>query len=335
MTKKISRIYVTGCAGMIGSNIALALLRAGHEVVGVDNFWRGTSRNIIAMKTHPNFVFRHADIASDQDWYVDIDSDAILLHTADIVAGIGFVFSNEWPVFQKNILINTQIARVVNRMKPRQLIYLGTACSYPQDLQRSVTDSVLSEAVKFPADPESGYGWSKLIGEIEFTLAVKGTPTQLTVLDLHNVYGWPCVYSDSTSQVIPSLIYKALKATDGKLNVWGDGKQGRAFLHVRDVVQAAEKAIAYEGDVRTFMIGPDYCTTIGEVASLIKDHPRTSIEEIVFDVSKPTGDIGRYADPSLAREKLNWNISVSFHAGLDELIEHIADDYMSNAQASL
>lgn len=330
MTKKIGRIYVTGCAGMIGSNIATALLHAGHEVVGVDNLWRGTSRNLDALRTYPNFVFRHADIASDHDWYVDIDSDSILFHTADIVAGIGFVFSNEWPVFQKNILINTQIARVVNRMQPRQLIYLGTACSYPQGLQRSVTDSVLTEAVKFPADPESGYGWSKLIGEIEFALAVKGTSTQLTVLDLHNVYGWPCVYSDSTSQVIPSLVYKALQSVDGKLPVWGDGKQGRAFLHVRDVVQAAQKAIAYDGEVRTFMIGPDHCTTIGEVASLIKDHPRTSIDEIVFDTSKPTGDIGRYADPALAVKELQWSVSVPFQTGLYELIDHIADDYMLN-----
>jgi GDP-D-mannose 3', 5'-epimerase len=331
MINNIGRIFVTGAAGMIGSNIAAALLRKGHDVVGVDNLWRGTTRNIDLLKSSPNFTFRHADIISDQDWFAQMEPDSILIHTADIVAGIGFVFSNEWSVFQKNILINTQVARVVNRMRPRQLIYLGTACSYPQGLQRSVSDSVLTESAKFPADPESGYGWSKLIGEIEFALAVKGTTTQLTVLDLHNVYGWPCVYNDNTAQVIPSLIYKALKSIDGKLTVWGDGKQGRAFLHVRDVVQAAEKAVGYSGDVRSFMIGPNHCTTIGEVAELIKDHSRMSIREIEYDTSKPTGDIGRFADPTLAMTELGWQVSVQFNDGLSELIDNVADDYVSNS----
>lgn len=331
MTAETTRIFVTGAAGMIGSNIAAALLRAGHHVVGVDNLWRGTNRNLEALKTNLNFSFRHADIISDQDWFADMDCNSILIHTADIVAGIGYVFSNEWQVFQKNILINTQIARIVNRIQPRQLIYLGTACSYPQGLQRSVSDSVLAETDKFPADPESGYGWSKLIGEIEFALAVKGTATHLTVLDLHNVYGWPCVYADNTSQVIPSLIYKAIQSTDGKLTVWGDGKQGRAFLHVRDVVQAAEKAVGYSGTTRTFMIGPDYCTTIGEVAMLIQSHPRVKVSEVIFDTTKPTGDVGRFANPKLAAVELGWKISVPFEKGLYELIDNIADEYRSNS----
>jgi GDP-D-mannose 3', 5'-epimerase len=327
----IGRIYVTGAAGMIGSNLCHALLQAGHEVIGIDNLWRGTVRNLEGLKAHRNFTFRHADIIADQDWYVDIDADSVLIHTADIVAGIGYVFSNEWRVFQKNILINTQIARIVNQYQPRQLIYLGTACSYPQGLQRSVDTSVLKEDVKFPADPESGYGWSKLVGEVEFTLAVKGTRTRLTTLDLHNVYGWPCKYDDGTSQVIPSLINKALTSTDGTLSVWGDGRQGRAFIHVRDVVQGAQKAIGYDGEHATFMLGPDRCTSIREVAELIQQHPQVRIEQIVYDTSKPTGDIGRFADASRARAELGWEPAVPFKAGLDELIDAIVDDRMRNA----
>lgn len=315
---------------MIGSNLCRALLQSGHKVIGVDNLWRGTARNLASLNAHDNFEYRHAEIASDQDWFADMTHDCVLFHTADIVAGIGYVFSNEWAVFQKNVLINTQIARIVNRYQPRQLAYLGTACSYPQNLQRSVEDSMLTEAMKFPADPESGYGWSKLMGEIEFSLAVKGTKTQLTVLDLHNVYGWPCVYADSTSQVIPALIHKALTNTDGKLVVWGDGKQGRAFLHIRDVVAGAQKAIGYSGDQQTFMLGPDQCTTIGEVAELIKGHPGTRVDEVVYDTSKPKGDIGRYADSTLAKTELDWSVSVNFKDGLYELIDNVLADMQSN-----
>jgi nucleoside-diphosphate-sugar epimerase len=326
MSKQSNRAFVTGVAGMIGSNTARQLLADGMTVVGVDNLWRGRLDNIADLLPNPRFSFRHADIISDQDWHRDLQADDALIHIADIVAGIGYVFANEWSVFQKNMLINTAVARVVNVAQPQRFIYLGTACSYPQSLQRSVTGSVLSESTKFPADPESGYGWSKLAGEIEFRLATKGTRTRFTVLDLHNVYGWPCVYRDGTAQVIPSLINRALHASDRKLTVWGDGKQGRAFLHVRDVVAAIRLALAYQGTHSTFMIGPDRCTTIGEVAELIRAHPRVGIDQIVYDTSRPTGDIGRYADASLASRELGWSPSVAFADGLHELIDRIIDD---------
>ena len=325
MTRQ-QRVFVTGVAGMIGSNTARALLARGYTVIGMDNLWRGTKANIADLFARPGFSFRHADIVADDDWHRDLSSQDTLIHIADIVAGIGYVFANEWQVFQKNLLINTKIARVVNVAQPRRFLYLGTACSYPQQMQRSVDNSMLAEKDKFPADPESGYGWSKLVGEVEFRLAAKDTATRFTVLDLHNVYGWPCVYHDATAQVIPALINKALTSTDGRMTVWGSGMQGRAFVHVHDVVEAIIAALAYSGEHSTFMIGPDHCTTIREVAKLIQEHPAVRINEIVFDTSRPTGDIGRFADAGLAARELGWTPRVEFRAGLHELIGRIVDD---------
>lgn len=322
----VRRVFVTGVAGMIGSNVARALVSSGEIVVGVDNFWRGTRQNIADLIDRENFSFRYADLASDDQWSWDMKSTDVLVHIADIVAGIEYVFGNEWAVFRKNVAINTLIARVTNMRSPEMLLYLGTACSYPQQMQRSVSDSVLSEGDKFPADPESGYGWSKLIGEIEFGLAVKGGGTRLMVLDLHNVYGWPCVYNDRTSQVIPSLINRALSATDGTLVVWGDGRQGRAFVHVDDVVLAIRLALEYKGGVRNFMIGPDRCTTIAEVADIICSHPGVEARQIAFDTSKPTGDVGRFANYALAHEHLGWRPQVEIRQGIYDLIDRIIAD---------
>lgn len=326
MSEQIGRIYVTGAAGLIGSNVVRALLAAGRQVVGIDNFWRGTQANVREFAGEANFTFRHADLSSDQSWYEDMRESDAVVHIADIVAGIAYVFSNEWAIFQRNLLINTAVARVVAQKRPARLIYLGTACSYPQGMQRSVTTSVLSERDKFPADPESGYGWSKLIGEIEFRLVTKAGPTRLVVLDLHNVYGWPCAYRDSTAQVIPSLINRALSSADGTLSVWGDGKQGRAFLHVSDVVSAIELALAYNGAHSAFMIGPEACTTIAEVVQIIRAHPKVRIDRVLYDVSKPVGDIGRFADPRLARTELGWSLRMDLVSGIHDLVDRIVHD---------
>ena len=52
------------------------------------------------------------------------------------------------------------------------------------------------------------------------------------ILTLHNVYGPPCDFSEERSQVIPSLIRKAMNCPDEPFVVWGSGSQGRAFVHV-------------------------------------------------------------------------------------------------------
>ena len=326
MSNKFNKIYITGVAGMIGSNLARKILQSGYIVIGIDNLWRGTLDNISDLMEDDNFTFREADIISDMDWFCDMNHEDTIIHVADIVAGIGYVFSNEWDVFSSNLRINNMIAQIISDHTPAKLIYLGTACSYPQDMQRSVNESVLQESDKFPADPESGYGWSKLIGEIEFKLAVKNSSTKLIVLDLHNVYGWPCVYNDATAQVIPSLINRALLSKNGKLDVWGDGSQGRGFLHVSDVVSAIEKAIDYTGDITNFMIGPDFCTSISELANIIVSNELIPVNEVIYDTSKPTGDIGRFANSSLARKELGWSVSTDFSTEINALIEKIFED---------
>ena len=116
MSNQLDRGFVTGVAGMIGSNTARQLLADGMTVVGVDNLWRGRLDNIADLLTNPRFSFRHADIISDQDWHRDLKDDDALIHIADIVAGIGYVFANEWSVFQKNMLVNTAVARVVKNV---------------------------------------------------------------------------------------------------------------------------------------------------------------------------------------------------------------------------
>jgi len=315
---------------MIGSNISIALVNIGIEVIGVDNLERGEKKNIQLILDANNFTFRYSDISSDSSWACDMNKEDIVIHTADVVAGIGYVFENEWRVFKRNIQINSFFAETTLSYSPEKIIYLGTACSYPEHLQRSVSDSGLVENDKFPASPESGYGWSKLIGEIEFKLAYKNSRTKLITLDLHNVYGWPCIYSDSTSQVIPALIYKAL--TNEELSVWGDGKQGRAFVEVNDVVEAVKDAINYKGERDNFMIGPKFCSTISEIANIIINNPLTKSSRVIFDTSKPVGDVGRFSKSIISEDDLTWAPEVNISEGIHSLISEIKNDMETRGQ---
>ena len=122
------------------------------------------------------------------------------------------------------------------------------------------------------------------------------------------------------------MTFKALKVKNKKLLVWGDGSQGRAFLHVKDVVSAVSKSILYEGSCTNFMIGPNECTSIKYIAELIISNPLTCAEEIVYDESMPIGDIGRFSNSKLAKNELNWEVSVNLEEGISDLVANIAKE---------
>lgn len=315
----MQKIFVTGAAGMIGSNLSIYLVKKGFEVVGIDDLSRGKISNLNDIINDEAFTFVKCDLSNECSWASKISSSDTVVHLADIVAGIDFVFKNEWSIFNKNVEINSNIARILNDYRLKHFIYIGTACSYPQDLQRSIENSGLKETDKLPADPESGYGWGKLVGDIEYGLLRKSKDFIYTNIDLHNVYGSPCDFNPKTAQVIPSLIYKALK--NDSLDVWGDGNQGRAFIEIRDVIKAIYLAIQNPMD-ETFMIGPDKCTTIKEVVEEILKNDVMS-KSVNYDKSKPTGDIGRYYSGTKSKELLGWTPEVSLSDGIKDLVEYI------------
>lgn len=317
------KIFVTGCCGLIGSNLSHKLVNNGFEVIGVDNLSRGIVDNISKIISKDNFTFFEEDIKFSKEWFKDISKDDVVIHLADVVAGISYVFNNEWSIFNENIEINSALAKIIYQFKPHKLIYAGTACSYPQSLQRSIENSGLNENLKLPADPESGYGWSKLIGDIEYGLLCKNISTEYINLDLHNVYGTPTDLNLETAQVIPSLTIKAVK--NETLEVWGNGDQGRAFLHVNDVCEAFILAIrsSIQG---TIMIGPNKCTTVREIAEALIRSKKTLSKNISYDTSKPVGDLGRFYDGNLAEDLLHWKPKVSLENGLEELIDYIKEN---------
>ena len=79
------------------------------------------------------------------------------------------------------------------------------------------------------------------------------------------------------------------------MDVWGNGKQSRAFIHVDDVCNAILKALEYQDKLpEIIQIGPSSATTIGELAKLIIEKSGIN-KKINFDLEKPTGDFGRAA----------------------------------------
>lgn len=306
---------------MIGSNLVKRLVQEGQEVVVVDNFWRGRRENLLLDSGHGAIPFQSHLI--EADLCVPGVLDPILqgvdyvYHLADIVAGVDFVFKNQGMIFRQNVLMNSNVVESVRRSRVQGYIYVGTACSFPKHLQTGVSARPLREEDQMPAAPESAYGWSKLMGEYEAFLMESEAGIPVSVLSLHNVYGAPCAIGER-AQVIPSLIQRAIRYPSEPFKVWGSGEQGRAFVHVGDVVEALMLARLKGMGQGLIQIGVDVCTPIRELAELVVKASSKNIP-IEYDLTKPEGDRGRRCDASKARQILGWAPRKTLEQGIQEL----------------
>lgn len=314
------RVLVTGGAGQIGSHLVARLASYGAVVTVADNLWRGKKTNLLDQAGRPvidlDRNFLELDLADPANCRRATEGQDVVYHLADVVAGINYVFGNQFSLFNTNLLIDSNMLKASIEKGVRSYVYVGTACSYPAERQSKLNPPPFKEADVYPASPESSYGWSKLMGEMGCELAMKEKLLDIGVLRFHNVYGPHCEMSPEKSQVIPSLIRKALRYPQEEFVVWGSGRQRRAFVFVQDIVDALEAVVLKGMNQGVIQIGPDYSTSIKEIAECVRSISGKQIE-IRYDTTKPEGDVDRAADWSKARDILQWSPTTSIEAGLE------------------
>ena len=125
--KQGSRILVTGGAGLIGSNLVRRLVSEGFKVKVVDNLWRGKleylqsddGTYVIDLETD----FHDVDISVPGLVDPLLEEIDYVVHLADIVAGIGYVFNNQGSIFRQNVLINSNMVAAARNTSLKGYLY--------------------------------------------------------------------------------------------------------------------------------------------------------------------------------------------------------------------
>jgi nucleoside-diphosphate-sugar epimerase len=104
----------------------------------------------LATSKNSSFEFYELDLLDGLPASILEDIDTVV-HLADVVGGIKYVFNNQFDVFNLNVLIDANTVKAVANSKVKKYIYAGTACSFPHQLQNNV-DSMLfeTEKARFP-----------------------------------------------------------------------------------------------------------------------------------------------------------------------------------------
>jgi Nucleoside-diphosphate-sugar epimerases len=293
------KAIVTGGAGFIGSHLVDALIARGDEVHIIDNLRTGRLKNV-----NPQAALHIADISSPKV------KELIVRLKPDVVFHLAAQADVSTSVQSPDIDAAINIAGTINILeacclaRAGKIIFSSTSAVYGDNPKVLISESD-------PIRPISCYGLSKSTAESYIRLFHTFYQLPYTILRYANVYG-PRQAAKGEGGVI-AIFLDRLKQQQ-PLKVFGDGKQTRDFIFVKDIVSANLAAIDH-GDGETIHVSTARKTSLNE---LIRNLQRIHGEKpgITYLDPKPADIAHSCLDNRKAEELLNFTPSFHINKGL-------------------
>ena len=308
----MKKAIVLGGGGFIGSHLVKYLKEQGAWVRSVD-------------LKHPEFSPTAADehIIGDLrdprivEQVLNEPFDEVYQLAADM-GGAGFIFTgeNDADVMHNSATINLNVLHYGQKAGIKKVFYSSSACIYPEFNQLDPDNPNCEESSAYPAQPDSEYGWEKLFSERLYFAFKRNYGVEAKVARFHNIFGEEGTWDGGREKAPAAICRKVAMAKDGDaIEIWGDGKQTRSFLHVSECLEGIQKLMDspdFHGPVN---IGSDEMVTINQLAETVIDISGKNLS--LKHIEGPLGVRGRNSDNRLIQEKLNWQPSKTLKEGLE------------------
>ncbi|MBN1378231.1 MAG: SDR family oxidoreductase [Gammaproteobacteria bacterium] len=303
------RVLVTGGAGFLGSHLCDRLLKDGHEVLCVDNFYTGTKNNIAHLLENPFFELVRHDVTFPL--YIEVDEIYNLACPAS-------------PVHYQHDPVQTTKTSVHGAIN-----MLGLAKRVRAKILQASTSEVYGDPAVHP-QTESYWGNVNTIGvrscydegkrcaETLFFDYYRQHKLNIKVARIFNTYGPRMLPNDG--RVVSNFIVQALQGQ--AITVYGDGSQTRSFCYVDDLIEAFIRFMDSDDDfVGPVNLGNPGEFTILELAEKVIEmtNSKSTIEFKPLPQDDPTQ---RQPDISLAKERLNWQPAIKLEQGLCNTVRY-------------
>ena len=315
----MTKTYVAGHRGMVGSAIVRALARRGESD--------------IVTRTHGEL-----DLASQAEvraFFAAEKPQRVILAAAKVG---GIHANNTYPAefIYQNLMIETNVIHEAWRAGVRQLLFLGSSCIYPRLAPQPMREDALFTGVLEPTNEP--YAIAKIAGIKLCESYNRQYRTDYRSVMPTNLYGPGDNYHSENSHVIPALIrrFHEAKSTGAqKVVIWGTGAPRREFLYVDDMAEAslhvmAIEASTYRANTQPMLshinVGTGTEISIRELAVLI-GKVVGFVGRIDYDPTKPDGTPRKLLDVSRL-SALGWKASVDLEEGLARAYQ----DFLSSSR---
>lgn len=302
------RALVTGGAGFIGSHIVEELLQSGNSVRVLDNFSSGKRENLAAFQGDLEIL--QGDLRDAECIKAAIRDVELVFHLAAFIS-VPQSMLEPGTCFEINVAGTVSLLEAARKAGVRKVVLSSSAAVYGNTDQFPTGEET-------PLQPASPYALSKMVNEQYARLYTKIFNLPVTALRYFNVFG-PRQRPDSAYAAAICIFSRRL--VDGEaLTIYGDGRQSRDFIFVKDVVRA--NLLAAESKTAGEAI--NICT--GRETSLLDLMEEMSEvspvqPEVRFEAPRP-GDIYRsLGNPEKAAALLGFRSRTSLANGLAQTVE--------------
>ena len=311
------KAIVTGGAGFIGSNLVDVLVERGDEVTVLDDVSTGRRENLAgALERGARLI--ECDIR-DAERMISLVGEAepeVVFHLA---AQIDVRVSTARPAFdtEVNVLGTVNMLEAARAAGARRFVYTSTGGAIYGEADQVPTPE------DAPINPEAPYGQAKYAGEGYCALYRRLHGLSTLSVRLGNVYG---PRQDPLGEAGVIAIFCGKLLGGGRPTVFGDGKQTRDYIYVRDVVEAITTAAA--GDAHgSFNVGRGVATSVLDLVAALRglgdDLGLRTDGAFEPEFAPPrAGEVQRSTlDPTKARDVLGFEAAVDVPDGLRRTLE--------------
>jgi UDP-glucuronate decarboxylase len=319
------RILVTGGAGFIGSHLCDRLVREGHDVVCLDNFFTGRRENIEHLLDHDRFEVMRHDVV--EPLFLEIDQ---IYNLACPASPIHYQY-NPVKTVKSNVMGAINMLVLAKRVDAR-ILQASTSEVYGDPTVHPQTETYWGNVN--PIGPRSCYDEGKRVAETLMMDYHREDRVDIRIARIFNTYGTRMQEGDG--RVVSNFIVQALRGQE--LTLYGTGEQTRSFCYVDDLVEGLVRLMAAEGRHEPVNLGNPVEFTVRELADevcrIVGQSVRVTYKPLPQD--DPTQ---RQPDITRAREWLGWEPRIPLADGLERTVEYfrerIARKRRSNRQVAL
>jgi UDP-glucose 4-epimerase len=305
----MSKILVTGCAGLIGSHVVELLLDKGYDVIGVDDLSYGSN-----MMNHPKFKFVESKVQSFSN---DNELDAVF-HLATLKKPFNGVKCNSSDVMLNSVTMAENIKSIC-KSTGAFLIFSSTSDVYSNSSTFKETDRL---TIGPPTIRRYSYAMTKLWEEQYYMDLFKEGYINGSIARIFGCTSPKAVKGWSGGH-IPLFLDNAMRGED--IVIHGDGIQTRSIAHADTI--AAGLIRMYEmkqvSSKEIFNLGSDKQASVRTAAELIKTITNSKSEIKHISTKEAFGDYPeieyRFADTRKAHKILG----VTFDDNLDDIIKEM------------
>jgi dTDP-L-rhamnose 4-epimerase len=350
------RILITGGAGFIGSNLALALKKEGHDVTVLDSLSRQIHGD--EPRTSPLFrsiegrvTFIEGSVTEEAAWRKALAGQEAVVHLA-AETGTGQSMYEIKRYADVNVGGTALLLNLLANEKHsvRKVVVASSRALYGEGKYRSADGIVYPQARSAddmkagrfelyctrtgqplelqPTDeeskihPSSVYGITKHTQEQLVLTVCASLGIGATALRYQNVYGPGQSLSNPYTGILSIFSTRILHGNP--IRIFEDGKESRDFVYIDDIVKATMLALftpAANGEI--FGIGSGVPTSVMTAAQTLRSKFDRSVDIQVTGEFR-LGDIRHnYADLSKARRLLGFEPAVDFETGIGNFVRWV------------